>query len=380
MRRGATGAPTLTVRELNRATLARQMLLARARIGPVPAIERLVALQAQWSPSPYVALWSRVAGFTREALWSAIERHTVVRARLMRGTLHLVSARDFYAYAVATQDLQRGAWNRLQIGRGVDPKKVTSLAVTFANEPRAKAEVLAHITKSIGTLGGPYHWLVWRFVSAHADLISAPPGGHWAYSGTDHPYVAARHWIRGGARPSEDAAIALLIRRYLAGFGPATLADIARFAGQVPPRIRPTLERLAPALRRFTDEDGRTLFDLPRAPRPDADTAAPVRLLPRYDEMLIAYEHRDRVMGSLGIRHRAVLYAKNGIIEATLLVDGTVAGTWGLDATKDQAIVRIRPFAPLGKRDRTAALDEAESLARFIAPEARTHGARIGER
>src|SRR3989454_6236310 len=141
----------LTLRRLNRAPLARQLLLRRARLDVVDAIERVAALQAQWAPSPYVALWSRLAGFTRERLWSAIERHAVIRARLMRGTLHLVSARDFYAYAVATQDLQRGAWNRLQVGRGVDPQEVATLAIAFAREPRQKQEVLAHL---VGRLGG----------------------------------------------------------------------------------------------------------------------------------------------------------------------------------------------------------------------------------
>ncbi|TMK24426.1 MAG: winged helix DNA-binding domain-containing protein [Actinobacteria bacterium] len=142
--------PVLTLRELNRAMLARQLLLERARIGIVAAIERLAALQAQWAPSPYLALWSRLEAFRREKLWSAIERHEVIRARLMRGTLHLVSAGDFYAYAVATQDLQRGAWNRLQIGRGVDPKEIARLAIAFAREPRLKTDVLAHITERIG--------------------------------------------------------------------------------------------------------------------------------------------------------------------------------------------------------------------------------------
>src|SRR5256885_8984012 len=125
----------LTLRELNRAMLARQLLLRRSRVGIVAAIERLAALQAQWSPSPYIALWSRVAGFRREQLWAAIERHEGIRARLMRGTLHLVSARDFYAYAVATQDRQRGAWNRLQVGGGVEPKQEASLATRFALQP-----------------------------------------------------------------------------------------------------------------------------------------------------------------------------------------------------------------------------------------------------
>src|SRR2546422_6895856 len=151
MKRTATEkVATLTLQELNRAMLARQLLLERAKVDIVTAIERLAALQAQWSPSPYIALWSRLADFRREKLWSAIERHRVVRARLMRGTLHLVSARDFYAYAVATQDLQRGAWNRLQIGRGVDAKQVATLAISFAREPRRKDEVLAHITPRTG--------------------------------------------------------------------------------------------------------------------------------------------------------------------------------------------------------------------------------------
>jgi len=371
-----TALPVLTLRELNRATLARQMLLQRAALPVVTAVERLAALQAQWAPSPYIALWSRLESFDRSRLWDAIEkRHTVIRARLMRGTLHLVSARDFYAYAVATQDLQRGAWNRLQVGQGVDPKAVARLAVAFAREPRLKEDVVAHLTERLGSFGGPYKWLIWRFVSAHADLVSAPPGGHWSYGGTDAPYVAARHWIAGGARPAEEDAIALLIKRYLGAFGPASLADIAQFAGQAPPRIRPVLERLARTLRRFTDEQGRPVFDLPRAPRPAADTEVPVRFLPRYDELLIGYEHRDRVIAA---KYRGAVYTKNALIEAVFLVDGMAAGTWSLETTRTDAVVRIRPFAALSRADRGAATREAELLARFMAPAAKTHGARIG--
>ena len=373
--RAAVDAPVLTLRELNRATLARQMLLERASLPVVTAIERLAALQAQWAPSPYLALWSRLENFERESLWSAIEKkHTVIRARLMRGTLHLVSARDFYAYAVATQDLQRGAWNRLQVGQGVDPKAVAKLAVAFARKPRSKEDVVSHLTERLGSFGGPYKWLIWRFVSAHADLVSAPPGGHWAHGGTNAPYVAARHWIGSGSRPSEADALRLLINRYLAAFGPASLADIAQFAGQVPARIRPVLEDLAPSLRRFSDEQGHPLFDLARAPRPAAEVKAPVRFLPRYDELLIGYEHRDRVIAA---RHRAAVYSKNAIIEAVFLVDGLAAGTWSLEMTKADAVLRIAPFGTLARSDRTAALAEAETLARFMAPEAKTHGARV---
>ena len=373
--RPPTPQRALTLRELNRAMLARQLLLRRERLGVVTAIERLAALQAQWSPSPYIALWSRLVDFDRDVLWNAIERrHTVVRARLMRGTLHLVSSRDFYAYAVATQDLQRGAWNRLQIGRGVDANTVARLAVAYARTPRDKEEVLAHITKTVGTLGGPYRWLVWRFVSAHADLVCAPPAGRWDYGGTDHPYVAARHWLRDGSRPNEEAAVGLLIRRCLAAFGPVTLADIAKFGGQVPARIRPVLEHMASKLATFRDDQGRVLYDLPRAPRPSAETVAPIRFLPRYDETLIAYQYRDRVTPKA---HLPAIYSKNGIIEASLLVDGFVAGIWGLDRTKTDAIVRVTPFARLARRDRTAAEGEGERLARFMAPDARAVGVRF---
>ena len=364
----------LSIRELNRAMLARQMLLERHDVGVVPAIERIAALQAQWAPSPYIALWSRVQGFERAALWSAIEHARVIRARLMRGTLHLVSARDFYAYAVATQDLQRAARNRLQVGRGVDTAQITRLATAFARTPRAKEEVIAHLTERVGALGGPYGWLIWRFVSAHADLVSAPPGGRYDYGGTDAPYVAARHWMKGGERPTEDAAVELLIRRALAAFGPVTLADIAKFAGQVPARIRPVLERLAPKLATFADERRRPLYDLPRAPRPDAETHAPVRFLPRYDEALIAYQHRDRIIAA---RHRPSIYSKNAIVEAVVLVDGFVAGTWALDRGKTDAIVRVEPFAKLAAGDRAEAAAEGERLAHFMAPDAKVHGVRF---
>jgi hypothetical protein len=375
MTRPSVDRPVLTLRELNRAMLARQLLLERARVGVVPAIERLAALQAQWAPSPYIALWSRLADFRRSKLWSAIERHEVIRARLMRGTLHLVSARDFYAYAVATQDLQRGAWNRLQVGRGVDPKKVAALAIAFARQPRPKEAVLEHVEERIGArLGGPFNWLVWRFVSAHADLVTAPPGGHWEYGGTDAPYVAARHWIARGERPSEDAALETLVKRCLAAFGPMTLADIAKFAGQVPPRIRPTLERIAATLRTFSDEDGRLLYDLPRAQRPRGDVAAPVRFLPRYDELLISYQHRDRLIAPA---HRRAVYTKNAIVEAVVMVDGFAAGTWALVRAKNHTTVRVSPFARLSRGDRVAIEAEAHALLAFLAPDAKVAGVRF---
>ena len=371
----AAAERTLTLRELNRAMLARQLLLERAKLDVVAAIERLPALQAQWAPSPYYALWARLVDFTRERLWSAIEGHRVIRARLMRGTLHLVSARDFYAFAVATQDLQRGAWNRMQLAKGVEPSAIAKLAIAFARRPRPRQEVIEHLRDRFGDVfNEQYRWLLWRFVSAHADLVSAPPGGHWDYGGTEAPYVAAKHWIAHGSRPSEDAALDLLVRRAVGAFGPMTVADVAKFAGQVPARIRPSLERLTPRLERFRDEQGRALFDLKRAPRPSGETASAVRLLPRYEQILIAYQYRDRVIAP---GHRPAIYSKNGIIEATFLVDGFVAGTWSVVRTKRDAVIALHPFARLAPADRTAALAEAERLARFAVPDANVHGARV---
>jgi hypothetical protein len=293
----------------------------------------------------------------------------------MRGTLHLVSARDFFHYAVATQDTQRGAWNRLQIGRGVDPERVRDIAVAFAREPRSKEDVLAHVRDQMKPAPlGPDGWLVWRFVSAHADLITAPPAGHWDYGGTDVPYVAARHWLGGGQRPSEEQALERLVMRYLSAFGPATMSDICKWAGQVPPRIRPVLEAMAPRLSRLPGEDGRVYFDVARARRPDEGTPAPIRFLPRYDELLMGYAHRDRVMDA---RYRPAIYSANGILEATFLVDGFGAGTWAVESTKGAAVLRAKPFAKLSRADRAGLIEEGERLVRFAAPQARTHGVRI---
>jgi len=211
-------------------------------------------------------------------------------------------------------------------------------------------------------------------VSAHADLVTAPPGGHWEYGGTDAPYVAARHWISRGKRPSEQDALEILVRRCVSAFGPVTLADVAKFAGQAPPRVRPALEGTASKLLIFKDETGRILYDMPRAIRPSSAVKAPVRFLPRYDELLIAYQHRDRLIAPA---HRPAIYAKNGIVEAVVLVDGFAAATWGLIRAKGEAVLRVAPFARLPPRELVAVEAEGHDLLRFLAPDATTVGVRF---
>jgi hypothetical protein len=164
------------------------------------------------------------------------------------------------------------------------------------------------------------------------------------------------------------------VLRCLAAFGPVTVADVAKFAGQVPPRVRPTLERMAPKLRTFSDEEGRLLYDLPRAPRPDGDFAAPVRFLPRYDELLISYQHRDRVIAPA---HRRSVYTKNAIVEAVVMVDGFAAGTWSVGRAKNEAVLRISSFARIAPRDRASVETEGRALLSFLAPDASTLGVRF---
>jgi len=160
----------------------------------------------------------------------------------------------------------------------------------------------------------------------------------------------------------------------VSAFGPVTLADVAKFAGQAPPRVRPALENMALKLRTFKDEAGRVLYDMPRAIRPSPDVNAPVRFLPRYDELLIAYQHRDRLIAPA---HRPAIYAKNGIVEAVVLVDGFAAATWGLVRAKGGAILRVAPFARLAPGERVAVEAEGRELLGFLAPDATTIGVRF---
>ncbi len=360
--------PVLTLRELNRALLARQMLLARQRVGVVDAIERLACLQGQWAPSPYVALWTRLAGFERGDLTRPIDRGEVVKATLMRATLHLVSAKEYAAYALATLDGRFAAWRppgapRLDALRDIHDKVFKFAAKT----PRTREEIREHIAPDAPKEERLRNWYLWAALTA-SGLIWEKSGARWEHRQLAR-FVTPPARLRKVVKP--EAAFDVAVRRYLGAFGPSTLADIATWSGSRVPPLREALTRVKD-LRRFRDERGRALFDLGGAPRPSADVAAPARFLARFDAAILGHDAAERT------RILPEQYKKQVIFSAevftTFLVDGFVAGRWRISVSPKQAVLELLPFKRLARADKTALVDEGERLVRFYAPESKAHG------
>ena len=335
---------TLTLRELNRALLARQLLLERRRLPVAKAIERVGGLQAQWPPAPYVALWSRLEGFRRDRLMRAVESRSVVRANLMRMTLHHVSAADYLAYAGVFRE-HRGAWLERELGRHGDEDEAdldrlaAELAAHAAEEPRTRPQLLRllELPRLVVTERKP--WLTWYAISLRAGLVFAPSASVWRNNTRGAQLVPVSTWLgREGAAGMD--AVAHLVRRHLAAFGPATRADVAQWTGLTRAILDPGIETLR--LRRFADERGRELLDVPRARLPAADTPAPVRFLPHWDSSLLAHDDRSRILSA---EHRKTVIRRNGDVLPTFLVDGFVAGLWRLEGGK----VELEPFEPLSR-------------------------------
>ena len=261
---------TLTLRELNRATLARQLLLRRHRLTVTRAIERTAGLQAQWPPSPYVGLWTRVEGFSADDLTRTIARRHVVKATLMRRTLHLVTARDYLAYggiyrASLIRELERQC---AVLGDDVDLAEAGErLAELAAGQPRKRPELLAQLGLPKLRIQERSPWLLTYGLSAYAGLVNGPESSVWRSHTSGTTFVSARTWL-GADGATGDGAAAALVRSYLAAFGPASRADVAKWTGMARSIVDRGLTRLE--LRRFQDEDGRELVDLPRAPLPGA--------------------------------------------------------------------------------------------------------------
>ena len=325
--------------------LARQSLLDRASL-PIPRVlERIGGIQAQYAPAMYIGLWSRLEGFERAALTRALERKTVVQGTLMRATIHLVSRRDYWPFAMAIRAPRRAWW--LRVNRVCDPPPLQAAA-------RKLRRALA---------GGPLRWKEVqqllgeeaRGVGFHVDLVRVPPSGTWERRRADL-YAAAEDWI-GPENVGEAAARDLVVRRYLTGFGPARRTEIADWAGLDVKDIAPSLVRLR--LRRFRDEEGKELVDLPRAPLPDPETPAPPRFLPTWDATLLVHARRTQILPE---EYRPRIFntkAPNSF--STFLIDGQVAGTWRFEDGR----IAIAPFHRLDKDARRELDDEAERLAAF---------------
>ena len=350
----------LTLRELNRALLARQLLLRRVRLPVARAIERVGALQAQWPPSPHIALWSRLDGLRRTDLVRAAERKQVVKATLMRATLHAVSSADYLAYAGVYTETRRRAVER-QLGETDVRARLDALAAELAEhasrEPRSRPELLALLRRPKLDPEERAPWLVWYALAARAGLVQTPEALAWRRNTAGARFVTAQAWL-GRPASDGDGAVAHLVRRYLAAFGPASRADASQWTGLPVAMLASAFASLP--LRRFRDEQGRELFDLPRAPLPDAGLVPPPRFLPLWDSTLIAHADRARILPP---EYRAAVIRRNGDILQTFLVDGFVAGTWRLEGGR----VELEPFEPVPRRVRAELEREAAALAAFHA-------------
>jgi hypothetical protein len=342
------GERVLTLRELNRTLLLRQLLLRRERLPVARAIERVGALQAQWAPAPYVALWSRLEGFERAALERALARGSVVKALLMRATMHLVSARDYPWLDSCVRESRTLARVR---GTEPPPERVVKRALALTRErPHTRPELMRALGYDPRTQD-PHQLREMSWVVALARLEQTPDAAYWSFRGS--PLLRpVEHEL-----PARDDAAAYLIRRYLSAFGPATRADVSAWSG-VPIRdLAPGFESLR--VRSFRDEAGRELLDLPRAPLASGDVRAPVRLLPRWEEILLAHKDRTRVLPD---EYRAQVIAVNGDVRQAILVDGFVAGYWEQSGER----VTVHAFAPIPRPVRRELEAEASRLAAWL--------------
>jgi hypothetical protein len=337
----------LTLRELNRALLARQLLLERRKLGVAQAVERLCAIQAQWPQSPYIALWTRLTGFTKEQLTRALAQHRVVKAQLFRITLHMTSARDYPYFAAVVLQAAREATP------GVPNEKMDELA------RRARELALArNVThEDLHVFADEMRGFLWR-TRMLTPLVHLPPSGTWSFYGS--PQLRAMEAVLGVELPTRDDGAERLARLYLSAFGPATQQDLLRFAGVRVGDIRAGLGRIE--LRRYRDERGRVLLDLPRAPLPDGDTPAPVRFLPKWDSALLAYAAPERTR-ILPDELRRTVIRKNGDVLPTVLVDGFVSASWDIGTRRD---LTITPLRRLTKAERAAIDEEGERLVEFF--------------
>jgi len=367
---------TLNLRALNRALLARQMLLCPA---PLPAgpgraeavtgmVEHLAGLQAQAPFPPYFGLWSRLAGFQPADLAELLVSRQVVRIALMRSTIHLVSARDCLTFRPLIQPvLDRSLpaiFGKQFAGLDADALAEAGRALVDA-EPRTFSE--------LGKLLAPY-WpghaptALAQGLRALVPLVQVPPRAVWGAAGQAR-HTSAEAWLGRPLDPSPS--VGLLITRYLAAFGPATVADVQAWSGLT--RLGEVADRLRPGLRAFRDEQGRELLDLPDAPRPGPDAPAPVRLVAEFDNLILSHADRARVVSD---DNRLRLYTRNGIFPGTVLLDGFVAGMWRLTRSRRTAVLTVELFGSVPSRARDAVGEEARRLLGFAAPD-NTHEIRF---
>jgi hypothetical protein len=341
------------------------MLLDRVDASPAEAIGRLIGMQAQEPRPPYVGLWSRIAGFERGAMHRAYHEQDIVRATLMRGTLHAVATADYLAFRATLQPvLDRGLRGVGARAEGIDLARIVPAArEILAAGPRTFNELRPLLAARFPDADERILGLAVRMA---VPLVMIPTADRWSFP-ADARFGLAEAWLERPLAHTED--VAGLMLRYLAAFGPASAADAQTWSGLQ--GVKAILDGMRPRLSVFRDERGRELFDLPEAPRPEKDVPAPPRFLPEFDNLLLSHADRRRVLADA---HRPlVTMPRNLRIRATFLVDGFVAGTWRVERKRDVATLRLAPFAPLSRDAAEALVTEANALVRFVEPEARDH-------
>jgi hypothetical protein len=362
-------ASTLSTRALNRALLARQLVLERVRLKPLAAIERVAGLQAQLARPPFIGLWTRLQNFERSHLLALIAGRKVLRATTMRGTIHLVSTRDLIRFRATLQPMLAAGAAAI-IGKGIselDLERIIAAGREILGEkPRAFDELRPLLAAR--ELGAEARALAY-IVRMHLPLVQLPSDVAWGWD-AKAAFAVAESWL--GEPLSTEVALADLVRRYLAAFGPATPADMTTWSGLR--GTREIFEQLRGELRVFRDERGRELFDVPAGARPSPETEVPVRLLPEYDNLILSHDDRSRVVRP---EHRALLATRNLQVPGTFLVDGFVAGTWKVERKRKTAVLALTPFVKLTKRDQSALGEEGIGLLRFAESEAAEHDVRF---
>ncbi|MBV9449166.1 MAG: AlkZ family DNA glycosylase [Streptosporangiaceae bacterium] len=362
----------LGLRELNRALLARQLLLERVPQGPsgggkgppatplVATVEHLVGLQAQAPFPPYYGLWSRLAGFRPEDLAALLTDRGVVRIALMRGTIHLVSARDCLPLRWLIQPVIDRMF-RTNHGKRLPGVDLGELAAAGRELVESEPMTFGKLGEALGKRW-PDHppGDLAQGVRALVPLVQVPPRAVWGRSGQSL-HTSAESWL--GRPPATEPDLTELVTRYLAAFGPATVRDIQAWSGLT--GLRGVVDALRPALVTFRSEGGAELFDLPDAPRPPGDTPAPVRLVAEFDNLVLSHADRTRIITE---EHRGRLYTINGIFPGTVLIDGFVAGMWRLITGRGAATLTIEVWEPETAAERDELITEGERLLAFAAP------------
>jgi hypothetical protein len=359
----------LTLRELNRATLARQLLLERASLTVAEAIERIAGMQAQVASAPYVGLWSRLSEFQRDDLKDLLRERQVVRSAMMRATLHLTTARDFLLLRPAVQPTILRYFDSVirRLAPGVAPARIVAAAASCLREPHTFTEWRAALAEFEPS---PGEWPVAYAARTLLPVVQLPAAeAPWGYPASPS-YVSVEAWL--GTSLPEDPDLRPLIRRYLTAFGPARVSDIVTWSGLT--GLRSSVTEMMPELRMFVDESGKELVDLPDLPLPAANTPAPPRFLPEFDNLLLAYADRTRMIANT---YRPKVFGSVGRIVPTFLLDGFVAGTWKVEGRRRRATLVVKPFSALARADRDVLVGEGERLVRFIAPTAAEYVVRL---